>query len=143
MTVPDGLSGMESMDAATDPERFRRAIAGLSSEVDPLDLADLLESFLDDNRVRMGSLSGLLEAGDRPALARCAHAIRGSAAIFGLQDLVRSAAALESAAGLPVPPGLPGLIDALRRHWERMEPLMRAVHAEMVSRKAAAGRPTA
>lgn len=113
--------------------RFGQVVETLTQDIGPEGLSEILGTFLVDTRTRLDALPPLLDGRDFRALVRCAHAIRGGAAIFGLQDLERAAQAVEVAAGLPESPGLHPLVDTLRAGYSAVEPSLQAIHGEILA----------
>ena len=114
------------MQPPGDLERFRQTLQELSRDLGPEGLAEVLASYLADGRGRMDALTGFLEDEDLEGLGRCAHALKGSSAIFGLTELERAALAVEMASRPPGDVGVGALIDRLRSFYTALEPMLRA-----------------
>lgn len=133
MTGSRRSPAIAGMKPPGDLMRFGQVVETLTQDIGPEGLSEILGTFLVDTRTRVDALLPLLDGRDSRALARCAHAIRGGAAIFGLQDLERAAQAVEVAAGLPESPGLPLLVDTLRAEYSALEPSLQAKRGEILA----------
>ncbi|MBM3850615.1 MAG: Hpt domain-containing protein [Verrucomicrobia bacterium] len=122
------------MEEPEDILRFRATIPDLSRDLGTEGAGQLLQSFLADSASRFESLDGLLRVGDLAGLGRCAHSIKGSSSIFGLDDLGRRALEVELAARSLEIDRLPGLVADLRASYTPLEPFLRAVQGEPAGR---------
>ena len=114
------------MPQADDVLRFRQTVSDLSRDLGSDGVEQVLQSFLEDSHGRIGSLGGLLRAGDLAGLGRHAHSLKGSASIFGLDDLGRSAEELEIASRAGGTERLADLVASLQARYAVLEPSLRA-----------------
>ena len=89
----------------------------------------MVELFVVDVPARLERLRCAVAAGDRTAVARAAHSIRGSAATLGAVTVAQICTALELAAGAPgtsLDAGLAELADAILAAGEELRGLAAA-----------------
>lgn len=115
-----------------DTARFQQAVENLSRDIGRDELSEILDTYLTDTRSRMELLSQLLDAGDLPSLARCAHSIQGGSAIFGLHDLKQAALEVELAVRRAETHGLTALIGGVQARFWVLEPMLRDVLSEIL-----------
>ena len=115
-----------------DTARFQQAVENLSRDIGRDELSEILDTYLTDTRSRMELLSQLLDAGDLPSLARCAHSIQGGSAIFGLHDLKQAALEVELAVRRAETHGLTALIGGVQARFRVLEPMLRDVLSEIL-----------
>lgn len=127
LTRMDQSLGMMNMQPNGDTARFQQAVENLSRDIGPDELSEILDTYLTDTRSRMELLSQLLDAGDLPSLARCAHSIQGGSAIFGLHDLKQAALEVELAVRRAETHGLKALIGGAQARFRVLEPMLRDV----------------
>lgn len=113
------------MPTSGDIARFRQRIVELSRDLGRDGLEEILRSFLAESRSRIASLPGFLDSRDLRELARCAHSIKGSSAIFGLADLEQAALAVELSTRVPDAPEIEDRVARLRSHYENLAPSLR------------------
>jgi HPt (histidine-containing phosphotransfer) domain-containing protein len=123
----DQSLGMMNMQPNGDTARFQQAVENLSRDIGPDELSEILDTYLTDTRSRMELLSQLLDAGDLPSLARCAHSIQGGSSIFGLHDLKQAALEVELAVRRAETHGLTALIGGVQARFRVLEPMLRDV----------------
>jgi CheY-like chemotaxis protein len=81
------------------------------------DLADLVPAFLKLTRAETQAMELALERGDFETLARLGHGLKGAAASYGLAELSRIGAAIETGASTnPPSPELPRTIEMIQMH---------------------------
>ena len=88
-------------------------------------LGQLLAGFLEEFAGLMDEADVALAAGEREALTKRMHTLKGTAANLGLQELSTQAAAMEMALKQQQPTEAP--LDTLRQSFDRLLPLLRAV----------------
>ena len=132
MTRMDQSLGMMNMQPNGDTARFQQAVENLSRDIGRDELSEILDTYLTDTRSRMELLSQLLDAGDLPSLARCAHSIQGGSAIFGLHDLKQAALEVELAVRRAETHGLTALIGGVQARFRVLEPMLRDVLSEIL-----------
>ena len=115
-----------------DTARFQQAVENLSRDIGRDELSEILDTYLTDTRSRMELLSQLLDAGDLPSLARCAHSIQGGSAILGLHDLKQAALEVELAVRRAETHGLTALIGGVQARFRVLEPMLRDVLSEIL-----------
>lgn len=120
------------MQPNDDTARFQQAVENLSRDIGRDELSEILDTYLTDTRSRMELLSQLLDAGDLPSLARCAHSIQGGSAIFGLHDLKQAALEVELAVRRAETHGLTALIGGVQARFRVLEPMLRDVLSEIL-----------
>ncbi len=123
---------MMNMQPNDDTARFQQAVENLSRDIGRDELSEILDTYLTDTRSRMELLSQLLDAGDLPSLARCAHSIQGGSAIFGLHDLKQAALEVELAVRRAETHGLTALIGGVQARFRVLEPMLRDVLSEIL-----------
>jgi len=133
MTSPDAPSfrfdathGPEMDEALVLDEATFGALQELAGDDDPDLVAELVELFLDDSRVRMGEIRSALDAGDGERVGRAAHALKSSSANIGALAFSGLCAELERTARRDgtSPTELEELVDrALRTYGEVCEAL--------------------
>ncbi|MCX6859110.1 MAG: Hpt domain-containing protein [Verrucomicrobia bacterium] len=123
---------MVNMQSNGDTARFQQAVENLSRDIGRDELSEILDTYLTDTRSRMELLSQLLDAGDLPSLARCAHSIQGGSAIFGLHDLKQAALEVELAVRRAETHGLTALIGGVQARFRVLEPMLRDVLSEIL-----------
>jgi histidine phosphotransfer protein HptB len=128
----DQSPGMMNMQPNGDTARFQQAVENLSRDIGRDELSEILDTYLTDTRSRMELLSQLLDAGDLPSLARCAHSIQGGSAIFGLHDLKQAALEVELAVRRAETHGLTALIGGVQARFRVLEPMLRDVLSEIL-----------
>jgi HPt (histidine-containing phosphotransfer) domain-containing protein len=128
----DQSPGMMNMQPNDDTARFQQAVENLSRDIGRDELSEILDTYLTDTRSRMELLSQLLDAGDLPSLARCAHSIQGGSAIFGLHDLKQAALEVELAVRRAETHGLTALIGGVQARFRVLEPMLRDVLSEIL-----------
>jgi HPt (histidine-containing phosphotransfer) domain-containing protein len=128
----DQSLGMMNMQPNGDTARFQQAVENLSRDIGRDELSEILDTYLTDTRSRMELLSQLLDAGDLPSLARCAHSIQGGSAIFGLHDLKQAALEVELAVRRAETHGLTALIGGVQARFRVLEPMLRDVLSEIL-----------
>jgi signal transduction histidine kinase/DNA-binding NarL/FixJ family response regulator len=87
-------------------------------------LADLAEIFVQDTERRLNELSEASHRGDSEALARGAHAVKGSSGNMGAARLAELAAVLEHHCNMPRGPEMAALLLGLRAELERVRALL-------------------
>jgi HPt (histidine-containing phosphotransfer) domain-containing protein len=128
----DQSPGMMNMQLNCDTARFQQAVENLSRDIGRDELSEILDTYLTDTRSRMELLSQLLDAGDLPSLARCAHSIQGGSSIFGLHDLKQAALEVELAVRRAETHGLTALIGGVQARFRVLEPMLRDVLSEIL-----------
>jgi two-component system, sensor histidine kinase and response regulator len=81
---------------------------------------ELTALFLEDAPARVAELEAAAREGDRDALRRAAHQLKGTAATVGATDVARSAAELERAADSTALDTVPGLLASLHTELDRV-----------------------
>ena len=92
--VPDGAGAPQSQEPPFDPAVFDELRTLVRRDGRTM-LARLLELFLREAPRQLASLASALEAGDLPAVAAAAHALKGSALGLGAGPLAEVSARLE------------------------------------------------
>jgi len=96
---------------------------GLPPSLNP-DLADLAPVFLKLTRAETRDMKLALERGDFATLARLGHGLKGAAASYGLTELSKIGAAVETGAlAMPPAPELAGWIEAIQPHLRALAAL--------------------
>lgn len=106
------------------------SVCRVDGQLDHLLLREMLGYFLDENNRRMRICAAAVVSGDRESLRNVAHAIRGSAAIFGAGRLHDLAWALEQDAGVDTALALQQSVDAMRAEYEIVVAALRHAHPE-------------
>ncbi|MDB5540998.1 MAG: hypothetical protein JWQ89_2725 [Devosia sp.] len=91
--------------------------------------ARLAELFVRDTGTRLTELRDAVHRADAPAVARMAHAIKGSAANLGAQLMVRICAAIETHAEAAELDTIPASLDELQREFARARDALAATLA--------------
>lgn len=93
-------------------------------------LKEMLGYFLDENRRRMLALVEAVRDGDRETLGNVAHALRGSAAMFGAGHLHDLGWALEDDAATGSDEGLRRAVEALVTEFTSVMDALREAHPD-------------
>jgi HPt (histidine-containing phosphotransfer) domain-containing protein len=94
-------------------------------------LKELLGYFVDGNRTRLTQASNALQANDREALREIAHAVRGSAALFGAGRLHILATTIERDAVAGELDHLRAAVTTLSNEFSAVLGSLRARHPEV------------
>jgi signal transduction histidine kinase/CheY-like chemotaxis protein/HPt (histidine-containing phosphotransfer) domain-containing protein len=121
--------GRERVDAGTAPgldeATLLRSVDG-NREL----LGELATLFLDNYPDTLRRIREAIEAGDRTALARAAHSLRGSLGFFSVQPTMDAAAAIERMAGSQDLSKAREALDALEREIAQLGPALSALARE-------------
>lgn len=120
---------MQSAPGSIDTRQILDVCA-VEGRVDRLLLRELLGYFVDENARRLDACAAALARGDRRALRDLAHAVRGSAALFGAGRLYDLAWALEQDAGIDGLTVLGSAIGNLRGEYDRVVDALRRAHPD-------------
>jgi HPt (histidine-containing phosphotransfer) domain-containing protein len=80
---------------------------------------EVIGLFLSDTPARVQALADAVAAGDAPALAKTAHALKGGASNIGAKAIQQHADALESAAREAMPDDADKRVRKLSELWEQ------------------------
>lgn len=117
------------------PSDVTAALQGLEDEFGAQSVAELLQSFLRDTPARLTELVRQAEAQEDPAgLARNAHALAGSASIFGLENFRGCALDLETAAKAEAWDRCRAGIEVVRDDYVSVESVLRKLLNRLESR---------
>jgi HPt (histidine-containing phosphotransfer) domain-containing protein len=93
-------------------------------------LREMLVYFIDENERRIATSAQALAAGNRRNLTEAAHALRGSAGLFGAGRLYDLAWALEIDAAHEDLTGLCSRLDALQQEYRSVVSALQTAHPE-------------
>ena len=114
MTPDDGIDPHES--PSFDPSEAMSVVAG-----DRQLLADMVGLFCAESPRMLGAIRESVRDGDGTALARAAHALKGSVGNFGKSESHRMAAALEKKGVAEAMEGADAQFESLERMISRLE----------------------
>lgn len=89
-------------------------------------LRELTEVFLRESPQLLEEIHAALEAGDAPRVRRCAHTIKGSAAVFAAEPTTTAAARLEDLGKRNELDQAPAALEELERQYHRLAPALQA-----------------
>lgn len=92
-------------------------------------LGELLDLFLDDAPQRVAAIRAALTAGDAPALARAAHAYKGSAGALAADEVVQCAKQLEMLAKSGTLAGAAPIVELLQSRSDALFDVIRTYRA--------------
>ena len=76
---------------------LNEAISMLASELGPEAVVELIDAYLADTPQRLAEIGSLIGTDDQITLRRAAHSLKGSSSIFGVDEMEKTALALEIA----------------------------------------------
>lgn len=107
----------------------RAALAALLGDDDPAAIDELLSIFVGDYRTLENAIAAALEAGDRNALARAAHAAKSAAGSAAAKELTALLARLEELAPAAEPDVLAALTRAAASAFARVAAAVKPDHS--------------
>jgi len=93
-------------------------------------LREMIVYFVDENERRLASSARAVATGNRRHLTEAAHALRGSAGLFGAGRLYDLAWALEMDAARDDLAGLRAALDALQQEYAAVVSALQSAHPE-------------
>jgi CheY-like chemotaxis protein len=127
-TVEDGGAKPEEAEQTPAPAGLLDWEAALAkTQLEPATLRELAEVFLQESPQLLEEIHAALEAGDAPRVRRCAHTIKGSAAVFAAEPTTAAAAHLEDLGKRNELDQAPAVLEELERQYGRLAPALRAI----------------
>ncbi|HEY6395242.1 MAG TPA: Hpt domain-containing protein [Candidatus Binataceae bacterium] len=108
----------EASDSPIDIAVLKRLNQG--EEHEPDFVSELIDVFLADMDDRIRAMKASLQSGQRGAIARAAHALRGSSSHFGAKRITALCASIEAQAKKDAPAGLDSIVGELEQERHRV-----------------------
>ncbi len=107
----------------------KERLAALSKELGPQLVVELVDLFISDTGSRLAALRRTIEQDDPPALARQAHALRGSFSNMGADRMAELCAQLEEQGRGGLAQDTVVMLSELEEGFRLMQPLLKAARA--------------
>lgn len=121
------------MSADFDVATLRETCRVLADEIGADGVAELLQSYLADTPARFDEIHIFIASGEKTALKRAAHSLKGSSSIFGLPVMERTAQRLEHFHAESESDTEALLLDALRTEFAAAKPHIEVLAKEMAA----------
>ena len=122
--------------AEADYRQAEAAITQLADELSPEAAVELIGNWLQETVGLMEEIHGLAGGEDQTKLARLAHSLKGSSALFGLTTIQSLCRDLESLAGKRITVGQVALAADLQHAVDAARPMLRAQSIKLQGQQA-------